>query len=120
MKTAENRELARRWLEAFNQKDMESLLMLYHEDASHYSPKLKLRQPATGGLISGKSALRHWWQDAFKRLPELHYQLQNLICSEEAVFLEYIRQVPGEEDLHVGEVLEITNGRICFSRVYHG
>ncbi len=120
MKEVKNSELAMNWIEAFNQKDMEALLSLYHEDAGHYSPKLKLRQPETGGLISGKSALRQWWQEAFSRLPGLHYHLQNLICSEKAVFLEYIRQVPGEADLLVGEVLEITDGLIQHSRVYHG
>jgi len=34
--------------------------------------------------------------------------------------MEYIRHVDGEEDLKVGEVLEIKNGLIVFSRVYHG
>jgi hypothetical protein len=28
--------------------------------------------------------------------------------------------VPGEQTLRVGEVLEIQQGRIVFSRVYHG
>jgi hypothetical protein len=37
----------------------------------------------------------------------------------EQVFMEYIRQAPGEEDLRVGEVLEIVNGKIAASRVYH-
>ena len=34
--------------------------------------------------------------------------------------MEYIRHVEGDEDLKVGEVLEIKNGLIIFSRVYHG
>ena len=33
---------------------------------------------------------------------------------------EYTRQVEGEEDLRVGEVLEVKDGRIIASRVYHG
>jgi hypothetical protein len=34
--------------------------------------------------------------------------------------MEYIRQVDDEEDMLVAEVLEIENGKIVFSRVYHG
>jgi hypothetical protein len=34
--------------------------------------------------------------------------------------MEYTRQVAGEADMLVAEVLEIKEGRIVFSRVYHG
>jgi hypothetical protein len=34
--------------------------------------------------------------------------------------MEYMRQVEGEADLLVAEVLEIKDGKIVFSRVYHG
>jgi hypothetical protein len=86
----------------------------------HYSPKLKLRKPETNGLIKGKNALRDWWQDAFNRLPTLHYKPIHLTADEKQVFIEYIRQVQGENDLAVGEVLQIENGLIIYSRVYHG
>ena len=34
--------------------------------------------------------------------------------------MEYIRQVENEENILVAEVLEIKEGKIVFSRVYHG
>jgi hypothetical protein len=34
--------------------------------------------------------------------------------------MEYIRQVEGEDDMDVAELLEIEKGKIVFSRVYHG
>lgn len=111
--------IALQWFDAFNQHDIEMLLNLYHNDAAHYSPKLKIHQPETNGLIKGKTALRNWWTDAFKRLPQLHYQVIKLTADDEQVFMEYIRQTPGEEDLRVGEVLVITDGKIVASRVYH-
>jgi limonene-1,2-epoxide hydrolase len=115
-----NIQIAHRWLDAFNQHDIETLLKLYDEDAEHYSPKLKIHRPETIGLIKGKPALRNWWTDAFKRLPELHYKKIKLTADDEQVFIEYIRQNPGEPDLNVGEVLEIMDGKITASRVYHG
>lgn len=107
------------WLDAFNAHNLDSLLALYDDRAEHYSPKLKLHQPETNGLIKGKPSLRKWWEDAFNRLPNLRYNVINLMSDNEQVFIEYIRQTPGEEDLRVGEVLVINNGKIIASRVYH-
>ena len=118
--SASNRSIANAWFAAFNAHDLEALLALYADDAEHYSPKLKIRQPATHGVIRGKTVLRHWWRDAFDRLPTLTYEVTKLTADTEQVFMEYIRHVEGEEDLRVGEVLEIRDGVIVASRVYHG
>ncbi len=113
-------EIADRWFAAFNAHDLPALLALYHDDAEHFSPKLKQRRPETEGRVRGKPALHAWWADAFERLPSLRYTAWNLITDGTAVFMEYIRQVDGEDDLRVGEVLVIRDGRIAASRVYHG
>lgn len=120
MTSNNNKQIASKWFDAFNEHDLEKLLSLYDDQAQHYSPKLKMRQPETKGLIIGKTALRNWWQDSFDRLPTLQYEVKKLTADDEQVFMEYIRHVEGEEDLNVGEVLEIKNGKIVFSRVYHG
>ena len=111
--------IAQKWFDAFNTHDLESLLRLYHDAARHYSPKLKLRQPQTKGWIEGKAELRAWWQDAFDRLPSLRYAAIRLTPYENRVFMEYIRQVDQEEDMLVGELLEIKEGKIIQSMVFH-
>lgn len=120
MTAEQNKQIARQWFSAFNSKDLEGLLKLYDDNAQHYSPKLKVAHPETNGLVKGKESLRSWWSDAFIRLPSLNYEVNKLTADEEQVFMEYIRHVNGENDLFVGEVLEIKNGLIVFSRVYHG
>jgi ketosteroid isomerase-like protein len=114
-----NIQIATQWFAAFNTHDLEQLLALYDDEAQHYSPKLKVRQPATGGYITGKDALRDWWQDAFERLPTLQYNVLTITANEDRVFMEYIRHVAGEQDMQVGEVLEIQDEIIVASRVYH-
>lgn len=120
MPTQDIRSIAKAWFDAFNAHDLESLLGLYHEEARHFSPKLKVRQPETGGWVAGKDALRVWWQDSFNRLPGLAYRPTGFIADGRSIFMEYVRSVPGEEDLRVGEVLEVKDGLIVASRVYHG
>jgi len=112
--------IAFKWFDAFNKKELEKLLSLYDDEAQHFSPKLKIRQPQTNGLIIGKEAMRVWWQDAFDRLPSLHYKVTSLTANGDRVFMEYTRQVTNEEDMLVAEVLEVRDGKIIASRVYHG
>ena len=119
--TAEHcKHIAQVWIDAFNTHDVEKLLYLYADNAVHFSPKLAERKPETNGLIKGKAALRAWWQDAFIRLPTLHYSVTALTANDERVFMEYTRLVTGEPDMFVAEVLEISAGMIVASRVYHG
>ncbi|HMN06043.1 MAG TPA: nuclear transport factor 2 family protein [Flavobacteriales bacterium] len=113
-------DIAHNWFDAFNRHDLEALLDLYDPEAGHFSPKLLARRPETGGWIRGRAALRDWWRDAFDRLPTLRYEPTNMIAEERGVFMEYIRHVEGEADLRVGEVLEVRDGSIIASRVYHG
>lgn len=115
-----NISIAQKWFDAFNEHDLEKLLSLYDDNAQHYSPKLKIRQPETNGMVTGKPALRAWWQDAFDRLPTLNYRYTTLTANDERVFMEYTRHVEHEPDMQVAEVLEIKNGLIVASRVYHG
>lgn len=116
----QNRNIAIAWFDAFNKHNLDELLRLYSEEAEHYSPKLAARLPETKGLIKGKSALKAWWKDAFDRLPSLQYTCTSLTVSEERVFMEYIREVNNEPDMLVAEVLDIQDGIIIASRVYHG
>ncbi|OJX29718.1 MAG: hypothetical protein BGO86_12505 [Chryseobacterium sp. 36-9] len=120
MKAEELKNIANLWFKAFNEQNLDDLLSLYDESAQHYSPKLKIREPDTKGLIKGKNALRIWWKDCFERLPTLQYEVNKLTADSEQVFMEYTRKVMGEEDMKVGEVLEIKDGKIICSRVYHG
>lgn len=116
----QTQQIAMKWFEAFNAKNLENLLALYDDDAQHSSPKLKRLHPETNGLIKGKEALRSWWQEAFEKLPTLHYKVTSLTANTDRVFMEYIRQVENEEELVVAEVLEIKEEKIISSRVYHG
>jgi 8-oxo-dGTP pyrophosphatase MutT (NUDIX family) len=113
--------VARRWLDAFNARDLDGLVGLYAEDAVHVSPKLRDRRPETNGEITGREALRAWWSDAFVRLPHLRYEERRVVAEGKSVFLEYTRVVPGEPDLIVAELYVMNAaGQIERSHVFHG
>lgn len=114
------RDIARRWLDCFARRDLDGLLALYADDATHTSPKIRVRHPETGGLLRGKAAMRAWWQDSFDRLPSMRYEPIALTADGRRVFMEYIRHVDGDPDMPIAEVLECDNGKIVASRVFHG
>lgn len=120
MSVQRNLELARAWMQAFNAADVDGLVALYAEDATHVSPKIRALHPATGGRLQGRKALADWWRSAFARLPGIHYETLALTASEERVFVEYVRHAPGQEPLPVAEVFDVREGKIVASRVYHG
>ena len=120
MTPEKNLSIAHLWFEAFNAHNLEKLLSLYDDEAQHYSPKLKIRHPETNGFISGKDALRAWWQNSFDSLPTLQYKVTSLTSNSDRVFMEYVRSVENEDDMLVAEILEIRDGKIIASRVYHG
>lgn len=119
MTSQKNLSIAHSWFEAFNSHNLEKLLSLYDDEAEHFSPKLKVRHPETNGLVKGKNALHNWWQDAFERLPSLHYKVTSLTADSDRVFMEYVRTVEHETEMQVAEVLEIKENKIIASRVYH-
>jgi hypothetical protein len=120
MAASDNLALARAWLDAFNAHDVEALVALYDDEATHTSPKIRTMHPDTGGCIVGKGALASWWKGAIARLPGLRYEATALTADDERVFLEYVRHAPGEPALPVAEVFAVRAGRIVASRVYHG
>lgn len=120
MSINKNLSIAHKWFEAFNNHNLDQLLSLYDDEAEHFSPKLKIKQPETNGYVKGKKDLNKWWQEAFVNIPTLNYKVTSLTANENRVFMEYIRTVTNENDILVAEVLEINEGKIVFSRVYHG
>jgi hypothetical protein len=112
--------IAEQWLKAFNAQDLDALLALYADDCRHTSPKIRTLHPQTGGQLIGKTALREWWADAFKRLPGLTYEKTALTADAKSAVLEYVRHAPNEPPTYVAEVFETRDGRIVSSRVYHG
>ena len=112
--------IARAWLAAFNAHDVEALVALYADDATHTSPKIRALHPETGGKLLGKAALTSWWREANRRLPGLHYEETAITAGAQRVIIEYLRHAPDAAPMPVAEAFDIRDGKISASRVYHG
>ena len=108
--------LARKWVVAMNDRQLDDVLALYADDADHNTPAFD------GGTIQGNDALRRWWEAAFQSLPSLRYELQTITAQDpDRVVIEYQRCVDDENPMMVAEVFEVDEeGLIIHSRVYRG
>ncbi len=106
-------DLGARWLDAFNRGDLDALLALYADDATHTTP----RQPSP---LVGKPALAAWWGASFARLPGLHYRRVAVTGTPDRLIVEYDRELPGETTERVVVTMATRVGRIVSSRVHHG
>jgi len=113
-------EIVHEWLRAFNSGDADAMVALYADEAIHTSPKLRTAQPATGGRLVGKAALRSWWLETLASPPPIEYELLTMTSSDHVAVIEYLRHRSGEPSLPVAEVFEIRDGKIIRSHVYHG
>lgn len=120
MSAADNLRIAHAWLDCFNKYDVDALVALYDDEATHTSPKIRALHPDTGGKLLGKAALSQWWRDSNARLPGLRYELTAATANDERVFVEYVRHSPSDPPMPVAEVFDVRNGKIVASRVYHG
>lgn len=115
-----NEALAHAWLDAFNRYDVDALVALYAEGATHTSPRIRALRPETGGKLTGHAALKAWWDEANRRLPGLRYELFALTATDARVVIEYVRHAPDGPPSPVAEVFDVRDGRIVASRVYPG
>ena len=113
-------QIAEAWLRAFNAYDVDALVALYAEGASHTSPKIRALHPETEGKLLGREAIAAWWRGAIARTPGLRYEKTRLTADEHTAVLEYVRHADGQEPLPVAEVFEVVAGQGSASRVFHG
>jgi ketosteroid isomerase-like protein len=117
---SEAKTIAEAWLAAFNAHDVDALVALYAEDATHTSPKIRALHPDSGGQLRGQAALHRWWTEANLRLPNLRYEALAITADGRRAIIEYLRHAPNEPPMPVAEAFEVAGGRIVASRVYHG
>lgn len=120
MSTENNLRIARAWARAFNAHDVDGIVALYAEHATHTSPKIRALHPDTGGKLVGKAAIEAWWRGAIGRTPGLRYEETAITANEERVILEYTRLADGDAPMLVAEAFDVENGLVVASRVFHG
>ncbi|MEU8004741.1 nuclear transport factor 2 family protein [Catellatospora sp. NPDC049111] len=82
-------EYSRRWVAAWNARDVAAVLEHFHDDVVFSSPLAAQLFPETGGVVRGKDALREYWGEGLKRLPGLHFTVEAVYAGIDTVVINY-------------------------------
>ena len=110
--TADLAALGREWIAAWNSHDLERILALYTDDSEMTSDRIPLLGLDASGTLRGKHRLRQYWEIAFQRLPNLHFDLIEIYVSPDSLVVFY-RNERGQkicEYLRVGAEGKIRQG----------
>jgi ketosteroid isomerase-like protein len=86
---------ARRWVDAWNEHDVEAVLALFSEDVVFTSPHAAQLLEGSDGTVRGKDALRRYWQEGVRRIPDLHFELLGVYTGIHTLVLNYRNQRGG-------------------------
>jgi uncharacterized protein (TIGR02246 family) len=88
--------LGREWIAAWNSHDLERVLALYDEDGEMASDKIPALGFGASGTLRGKEKLRAYWGAAFKKRPNLHFELIDTYVSPDSIVVFYQNERGGK------------------------
>lgn len=109
MDTESARAFADAWAAAWNAHDLEAVLGHFTDDAVFASPKAVALVPGSDGVVRGKEALRAYWAEGLRRIPNLRFEVLGVYAGVGAVVIHYRNQDGGL----VNEVLTIGAGGLA-------
>jgi hypothetical protein len=95
------RAFANDWVDAWNAHDLAKVLSHFADDVTFTSPVATQLLPNSHGVIQGKNALREYWEEGLRRIPDLHFEIVGLYVGVATLVINYRNQ----RNVLVSEVL---------------
>jgi hypothetical protein len=108
MTTPEPLAFSAAWLAAWNAHDVEAVLAHFHDDVVFTSPTAARVVPGSGGVVRGKEALRAYWSEGLRLVPDLHFVVERVHAGVGVLVITYRNQTGGLVD----EVLVFDGGLV--------
>jgi ketosteroid isomerase-like protein len=80
---------AREWVDAWNSHDLDRILFHYADDFQMTSPFIVQLMNEPTGTIKGKQEVRAYWARALERIPDLHFELIEVLTSVDSITIYY-------------------------------
>lgn len=103
-------KLAKDWVAAWNDHDLDRIMTHYERDIALISPIAAQLLQIEGGKIEGNEKLRAYFERGLKAYPDLHFSLEDVLCGVNSVVLCYKNQ----QGTHVAEFMELSpSGKVA-------
>jgi ketosteroid isomerase-like protein len=81
--------LAQEWVDAWNAHDLNRIMSHYTDDFQMTSPFIVRLMNEPTGTLKGKENVRAYWTKALERLPDLHFDLIEVLTSVDSITIYY-------------------------------
>lgn len=85
-------EFSADWVAAWNAHDLDTLLSHFHDDVVFTSPVAAQIVPESGGVLRGKDALRAYWTEGLRRIPDLRFSVERVFAGVSVLVISYRNQ----------------------------
>jgi ketosteroid isomerase-like protein len=111
-----------KWINAWNNHDLKTVLSLYSDNIEFSSPKIKVVFPERkSSKVTNKSELEEYWTKALKNFPRLHFIPKQTVIQGNVCIFEYYATLDGENKTSVIEKFEFQDdGLVKKSSVFYG
>jgi hypothetical protein len=89
------RRFAKDWAQAWNAHDLDAVLSHFSDDVVFSSPMAVRLSEGSDGVVRGKAALRDYWAEGLRRIPELHFEIESLYVGVHTLVINYRNQAGG-------------------------
>lgn len=83
------RKFAESWIEAWNRHDLDAVLSHFSDNFEFSSPLVSQFTGESKGRLLGKDAVRAYWQTGLSRLPNLHFELVDVLVGVDCLTILY-------------------------------
>jgi hypothetical protein len=95
MEAARAHEFAQDWVDAWNRHDIDAVLAHFADEVTFTSPVAARIVEGSDGVIRGKAALRAYWSEGLRRIPDLHFELIGVYVGIDTLTINYRNQSGG-------------------------
>lgn len=83
------RQFAQQWIDAWNRHDLDGVLAHYADEVEFSSPLIVQLAGEASGTLKGKEAIRAYWTKGLERIPDLRFQLLDVLPGIDQLTLYY-------------------------------
>lgn len=87
------------WIDAWNSRNLDRILSHYTDDFVIETPMAARLKPESNGIIEGKAAVRDYWKLGISRIPDLHFQLIDLLVGVQSLTIYYLNTATGKRSV---------------------
>lgn len=95
MDRAEAEAFVDSWVRGWNAHDLEQILAHFADDVVFTSPVAAQLLEDSDGLIRGKQALRQYWSEGLRRIPDLRFEVLGVYIGLSTLVINYRNQKGG-------------------------